>query len=168
MEDMYTYVETLQCLADLVWPFMDYHAKEEMVIDQFLLEMGDHELSVQVAAHGHRRMEDILRVARSLEAVQEDEKFRRRGHKPSTQACFVTDERDRMPDTKQMVKDVLAYLSRDVKSGQSVPKRPPTPGPRRVKSTDRRRTLSLWQFLLAYTVQGRVAWPIFFCRRAVL
>ncbi len=54
---------------------MDYHAKEEMVIDQFLLDMGNHELSVQVATHGHRRMEDILQVARSLEVVQGDEKF---------------------------------------------------------------------------------------------
>ncbi len=59
-EDIYTYVETLQRLADLAWPFMDYHAKEEMVIDQFLLGMGNHELSMQVVAHGHRRMEDIL------------------------------------------------------------------------------------------------------------
>ncbi len=54
---------------------MDYHAKEEMVVDQFLLGMGNHELSVQVAAHGHKCVEDILRVAQSLEAVQEDEKF---------------------------------------------------------------------------------------------
>ena len=102
--------------------------------------MGNHELSVQVAAHGHRHMEDILRVARLLEAVQEDEKFRPRGHKPSTQACFVADERDHLPDTKQLVKDVLTQLSRDVKSGQSVRKRPPTPGPRRVRSTDRKDT----------------------------
>ncbi len=109
-EDIYTYVETLQRLADLAWPLMDYHAKEEMVIDQFLLGMGNHELSVQVTAHGHRHMEDILRVARSLEAVQEDEKFRPRGHKPSTQARFVTDEHDHSPDTKQLVKDVLAQL----------------------------------------------------------
>ncbi len=36
-EDIYTYVEALQCLGDVVWPFMDYHAKEEMVSDQFLL-----------------------------------------------------------------------------------------------------------------------------------
>ncbi len=60
MEDIYTYVETLQRLPDLAWPFMDYHAKEEVVVDLFLLGMGNHELSVQVAAHGHRRMEDIL------------------------------------------------------------------------------------------------------------
>ncbi len=113
MEGIYTYIETLQCLADLTWPFMDYHAKEEMVVDQFLLGMGNHELRVQVAAHGHRCMDDILRVALLLEAVQEDENFRPRGNKPSTQARFVA-------DTKQLVKDVLAQLSQDAKSGQSV------------------------------------------------
>ncbi len=58
-EDIYTYVGTLQHLADLAWPFMDYHAKEEMVVDPFLLEMGNYELSVEVAAHGHRRVEEI-------------------------------------------------------------------------------------------------------------
>ncbi len=104
MEDIYTYVETLQHLADLAWPFMDYNAKGEMVIDQFLRGMGNHELSVQVSAHGHRRMEYILRVAQLLEAVQEDEKFRPRGHKPNTQERFVTDERDHSPDTKQLVR----------------------------------------------------------------
>ncbi len=140
MEDIYTYIETLQCLADLAWPFMDYHAKEKTVVDQFLLGIGNHELSVQVTAHGHRHIEDILRVARSLEAVQEDEKFHPRGHNRSTQARFVADERDHSPDTKQLVKDLLALLSRDVKSGQSVRKRPPTPGPRRVRSTDRKDT----------------------------
>ncbi len=46
MEDIYTYVETLQRLAGLAWSFMDYHAKEEMVVDQFLLGIGNHELSV--------------------------------------------------------------------------------------------------------------------------
>ncbi len=60
MEDIYTYVETLQQLADLAWEVMDYHAKKEMVIDQFLLGMSNHELSLQVAVHGHRRMEEIL------------------------------------------------------------------------------------------------------------
>ncbi len=149
MEDIYTYddpdmpydrISTLRRLADFAWPFMDYHAKEEMVIDQFLLGMGNHELSVQLAAHGHRRMEDILRVARSLEAAQEDEKFHPRGHKPNTQACFVADEHDQSPNTKQLVKDMLVHLIRDVKSGQSVRKPPPTPGPRRVRSTDRKDT----------------------------
>ncbi len=69
------YVEALQRLADLVWPFIDCHAKEETVVDQFLLGMGNHLFSVQVVAHGHRRVEDTLLVARSLETVQEEERF---------------------------------------------------------------------------------------------
>ncbi len=80
-------------------------------------------------------------MARSLEAVQEDEKdekFHPQGQKPSTQARFVADERDQSPNTKQLVKDLLVHLGRDAKSGQSVRKRPPTPGPRRVRSTDRK------------------------------
>ncbi len=49
--------------ADMAWPFMDAQAKEELVVDQFLMGMESHELSVQVAAHGHHRMEDVLHVA---------------------------------------------------------------------------------------------------------
>ncbi len=43
----------------------------------FLLGIGNHELSVQMGtnSHGHRRMKDILQAARSLGAVEEDEKF---------------------------------------------------------------------------------------------
>ncbi len=59
-EDIHTYVEALQCLANMAWLFMDAQAKEELVVDQFLMGMESHELSVQVAAHGHRRMEDVL------------------------------------------------------------------------------------------------------------
>ncbi len=72
-EDIHTYVEALQRLADMAWPFMDVQAKEELVVDQFLMGMESHQLSVQVAAHGHRRMENVLRVARSLEAAHEEE-----------------------------------------------------------------------------------------------
>ncbi len=35
-EEIYSYVEALQRLADMAWPFMDHHAKEDMVVDQFL------------------------------------------------------------------------------------------------------------------------------------
>ncbi len=69
IEDIYTYVEALQHLAELAWPFLDYHTKENMVADQFLLGMGNHELIVQLAAHGHRQVQNILRVARSLEDI---------------------------------------------------------------------------------------------------
>ncbi len=68
-----------------------------MVVEQFLLSMGNHELSVQVAAHGHRQVGDILTVARLLEVVQEEEKFHSSGHKPDNQACFMTNECDQSP-----------------------------------------------------------------------
>ncbi len=34
-------------MIDLALPFMDYYAKEVMITDQFLLGMGNHELSIQ-------------------------------------------------------------------------------------------------------------------------
>ena len=85
-EDIYTYVETLQHMADLAWPFMGYHITEELVVDQFLLGMGNHEISMQVTVHWHRQVEDILGVARSLEVVQVEEK--KKGHKPSKPGAF--------------------------------------------------------------------------------
>ncbi len=78
IEDIYTYVEALQRLLDPAWPFLDCHAKGEMDADQFLLGMSNHGLSLQVAAHEHRRVEDICRVAQPLEAVQDEERFHSR------------------------------------------------------------------------------------------
>ncbi len=62
-EDINAYVEALQKLADMAWPFMDHYAKEELVVDQFLMGMESHELNVQVVAHGHRKLDDVLWVA---------------------------------------------------------------------------------------------------------
>ena len=87
----YTFVEAMQCLADMAWPFMDSQAKEELVIDQFLLGMDNHEFSVQVAAHGHRRTEDVFRLARSLVAVHEEETHASHPRKPATLARFMND-----------------------------------------------------------------------------
>ncbi len=41
-EDIYSYIEVLQRLADLLWYFMDSHAKEEMVAKQLVVSMGYH------------------------------------------------------------------------------------------------------------------------------
>lgn len=82
-------VEALQRLADMAWPLMDSQTKEELVIDQFLMKMENNELSMQVASHGHRRMEDVLRIARSLEAVHEEEKHASCPRQPATQTLFV-------------------------------------------------------------------------------
>ncbi len=44
-EDIHTFVEAVQRLADMAWPFMDSQAKEELVVNQFLLGMENHELN---------------------------------------------------------------------------------------------------------------------------
>ncbi len=139
-EDIYAFVEALQKLADMAWPFMDHCAREELIVDQFLMGMDNHELNVQVAAHGHRRVDDILRVARSLEAVREEEKQYSQGQKPTLQARFVTKEQSRSPDTGILVKEVLARLGRDTGERWDTRSQPPTPGPQRVRSTERKDT----------------------------
>ncbi len=58
----------------MVLPFMEHHAKEYMVIDHFLQGMDNPVLIVQVAASGCHRLETMLRVAQSLEAVHEEER----------------------------------------------------------------------------------------------
>ena len=109
-KDIHTFVEALQCLADMAWPFMDGQAKEELEVDQFLLGMDNHELSMQVAAHGHRRT-DVLRLARSLEAVHEEERHASCPQKPATQARFVNNGPHDTTDTERVVQEVLAQLT---------------------------------------------------------
>ncbi len=76
-------------------------------------------------------------MAHSLEAVQEEDTFHTRGHKTDTKACFVVNGRDQSPDAKQMVKGVFVHLGHDHASGKEACQ-PPTPGPKRVWSTERR------------------------------
>ena len=72
-EDIRTYVDALQKLAEMAWPLPDPIARDEMVADQFLNGLDSHELRVQVAAMGIWRMEDLMHLARSLEAVEGQE-----------------------------------------------------------------------------------------------
>ncbi len=118
---------------------MDYHAKEDMVMDQFLQGMDSHELSVQVAMSRCRCLVTVLRIARSLEAVHEEEKHHSHGPKPSSQARFMSNEHARSPDHKELVKVVLMQLGQVSRpSDREVRRRRPTPGPMRVRSADRR------------------------------
>ncbi len=113
-EDTHTFVEALQCLADMAWLFMDGQAKEELVVDQFLLGMDNHELSVQVAAHGHRHTEHVLRLARSLEAVHEEERHASLPRKPAAmQARLMNNRPPYTTDTERVVQEVLAQLGHD-------------------------------------------------------
>ncbi len=62
---------------------MDSLTKEELVVDQFLVGMDNIEMNVQVAAHVHHRVENVLWVACSLEAVYEEENNHSHEHKPT-------------------------------------------------------------------------------------
>ncbi len=66
----------------MAWPPLDPLAQEEMVTDQFLTELDNHELRVQVATTGARKIEDLMGIAHSLEAVETKETSRRarQGH----------------------------------------------------------------------------------------
>ncbi len=72
-EDIPTYVDALQKLAEIAWLLLDMLARDEMVADQFLNGLDSHELCVQVAAMGVRRIEDLIHIARSLEAIEGQE-----------------------------------------------------------------------------------------------
>ncbi len=67
------YVDALQKLAEMGWPLLDPIARDETMVDQFLNRLDSHELRVQVAATGIQCFEDLMRVARSLEAVENQE-----------------------------------------------------------------------------------------------
>ena len=63
-----------------------------MVADQLLNGLDSHELHIQVAATGIRRIEDLMRMARSLEAVENQEAGHGRQRRGSTQARFSEKE----------------------------------------------------------------------------
>ncbi len=70
----------------MAWPLLDPIARDKMVADQFLNGLDSHELRVQVAATGIWRIEDLMQVARSLEAVENQEVGHGRPRRGSTQA----------------------------------------------------------------------------------
>ncbi len=57
----------------MAWPLFDPLAREEMVTDQFLTSLDNHERREQVATSDVRRIEDLMRIAQSLEAVEGEE-----------------------------------------------------------------------------------------------
>ncbi len=97
----------------MAWPFGDCYAKEELVDDQFLIGMDSHELSVQVVTHGHCQVEDVLHIARSLEAMHEEDNLIYHARKPTTQARFATNKPAETLDTEYLVIEVLPQLGHD-------------------------------------------------------
>ncbi len=62
-------------------PFLDPLVREEMVADQFLTGLDNHKLHVQVATSDVRPIEDLMRIAHSLEAVEGEETGRVRARR---------------------------------------------------------------------------------------
>ncbi len=71
-------------------------------MDQFLQRMDSHQLSVQVVASLCHCLETMLCIARSLEAVNQEERHHSQGRKPSSQVRFMSKECARSPDHKQL------------------------------------------------------------------
>ncbi len=80
-----------------------------MVTDQLLTRLDNHELRVQVATTGACRIEDLIRIALSLEAVEGEETGRRarRGH---TQTRFTEESECYKSDVTQIADQNLAKL----------------------------------------------------------
>ncbi len=107
-----------------------------MVADQFLNGLDSDELRVQVAATGIRHIEDLMRVARSLEAVENQEAGHGRPCRGSNQARFSEGEGPET-ETDRIVDQLLAQLGPELRQSRDPKRCPPTPGPQCVRSVER-------------------------------
>ncbi len=139
-EDIHTYVDTLQKLAEMAWPYLDTLAREEMVADQFLTGLDNHELRVQAATSDVRRIEDLMRIARSLEAVEGEETGRGRVRRGPTQAWFTDETEGSESEATRIADQIWAKIGPELRQSRDPKRRPPTPGPQRVRSVERTTT----------------------------
>ncbi len=135
-EDIPTYVDVLQKLAEMAWPLLDLLASNEMVADQFLNRLDSYKLWVQVAATGVRRIEDLMCIARSLEAVEGQEAGHGRQRRSSTQTRFSEEEGSEM-EAACITEEILTKLEPEFRQSRDPKRRPPTPEPQRVRSVER-------------------------------
>ncbi len=135
-EDIPTYVDSLQKLAEMAWPLLDPIAQDEKVVDQFLNGLDSHELRIQVAATGIRHIEDLMQVARFLEAVENQEAGHGRPRWGTIQAQFSEGEGSETEATR-IVDQILARLGPELRQSRDPKRRPPTPGPQRIRSVER-------------------------------
>ena len=135
-EDIHTYVDTLQKLAEMAWTHLDPLAREEMVADQFLTGLNNHELCVQAATSDVRRIEDLMRIARSLEAVEGEETGRGRVRRGPTQARFTDETEGSESEATRIADKIWAKIGPELCQSRDPKCRPPTPGPQRVCSAE--------------------------------
>ena len=124
----------------MAWPYLDPLAREEMVADQFLTGLDNHELRVQAATSDVRRIEDLMRIARSLEAVEGEETGRGRVRRGPTQAQFTDETEGSESEATHIADQIWAKIGPELRQSRDPKRRPPTPGPQRVRSAERTAT----------------------------
>ena len=100
-----------------------------MVADQFLTGLDDHELHVQVATSDVRRIEDLMRIARSLEAVEGEETGRSRSRRGPAQTRFTDETEGSESEVARITDQILAKIGPELRQSRDPKRRPPTPGP---------------------------------------
>ncbi len=121
----------------MAWSFLDPLAREEMVANQFLTGLNSHELRAQVATSDARRTDDLMRIARSLEAVEGEEMGRGRARRNPAQTRFAEESEVYESEATCIADQILAKIGPELQQSRDLKRRPPTPGPQRVCSAER-------------------------------
>ncbi len=124
----------------MAWPYLDPLAREEMVADQFLTGLDNHELRVQAVTSDVRRIEDLMRIARSLVAVEGEETGRGRVRRGPTQARFTDETEGSESEVTRIADHIWAKIGPELRRSRDPKRRPPTPGPQRVHSAEQTAT----------------------------
>ncbi len=114
-----------------------------MVADQFLTGLDNHELRVQAATSDVQRIEDLMRIARSLESVEGEETERGRVRRGPAQARFTDETEGSESEATRIADQIWAKIDPELRQSRDPKRRPPTPGPQRVRSAERTATPSV-------------------------
>ncbi len=134
VEAIPTYVDVLQKLAEMAWALLAAIARDEMVADHFLNGLDSHELRVQVAATGIRRIKDLM------QGCWRPSRIKKLDMDGSAGGQLRPDSRKkRAPKTEatRIAEQILAKLEPELTQSRDPKRRPPTPGPQRVRSVER-------------------------------
>ncbi len=102
----------------MTWPYRDPLAREEMVADQFLTGLDNHELHVQAATSDVRRIEDLMRIARSLEAVEGEEMGRTRVRRGPTHAPFTDETEGSESEAMRITDQIWAKIGPELRQSR--------------------------------------------------
>ncbi len=116
-------------------PLLDPLAREDMVADQFLTGLDNHELRVQGATSFF--LEVLMQISRSLEAVEGEETGRSRTRRNPAQARFAEEGEGYESEATCIADQILAKLGQELWQSRDPKRRSITPGPQRVRSAQR-------------------------------